>query len=176
MIFGVNVRIGEILVFKFEDTIQKKMKNQTQNTNQGKRNFFQKINIGILFLAFLFLSNSANAQWRVRAVNNAPLGCDWIVTVYEAGSPPFVIGTHTSNGLSGSTLSVCSTTGTPDYVTVTDVAGNCTMITFGSGGVFNYTTVSPSCSPSSCASQITCSGGMGIAPCGTVMHILIEIN
>ena len=149
------------------------MKTQTKNTNFGKRNF-----LSILFLALFFLFNSVYAQnTRVRTVNTAPSGCDWIVTVYDASTPPVAIGTYTSNGGSGSTLSPCFT-GLADYLTITDVAGNCTMITFGSGGVFNYTAVSPSCTPSSCSSQITCSGGLGVGICSTptMFHILIEIQ
>jgi len=153
------------------------MKTKTTNPtkigeNTNKRNFFQKIFILLAILAFTSFGFKVKAQTFTVAVDNSS-SCTWTIRVYDNTSTLLNTTPYVSNGGSNYVLFGCDN-GVPDYITVSKPGLGCTTITFGSAGLFPYTSITPPC----CNPTMTCAGGNGNGFCspGTGdIHILIQI-
>ncbi len=143
------------------------MKTQTKNLNTRNCNFFQKTFILLAILTFTSFGFKAKAQaWTFAITNNAPSGCDWLIILADntGGS----LDTFTTFGGSGLVTFGCKFPGlTFDNIAMVNKGGNCMGYTFGSGAVFPYTAVIPSCTwPTiTCATGIDCQGAAATRNC-----------
>lgn len=119
-------------------------------------------------LPLVFAINS-NAQYRIEVTNNT--GCTWTLDPQDAFN--VTVGSAFNVG-TGFTQTDYPSSGTVDHLVFSK--SGCTPVTFGSSGVFTYTSVTATCVPVTC-NVIGCSGAMQNAFCwNAYLYLVVTIN
>jgi hypothetical protein len=152
------------------------MKNQTQTTNQGKRNFFQKMMVVLAILVFTGMGFTAKAQWIQIDVVNAVPGCTNIsFDAVDSANNSYAFVTST-NAFNTSGCVLLPPGVRLDHIVVT----NCGLpFNYGGGGVFTSGTVKATgcpCGNSNITATVVSGGTLPLCSPTTGLHITFSIN